>query len=63
MTYTPCAQEKLDAIQRLQTQLSAALDHNCYLGEEFLAKLSMNIENQLQELEVLLATPKHCDCR
>ncbi len=50
---------KLDSIQHLQTRLSAALEHNCYNGEEFLAKLSMDIEAQLQELAVMLDQPAH----
>jgi hypothetical protein len=53
----PLTQAKLDSIQKLQTRLSAALEHNCYAGEEFLAKLSMDIEAQLQELAVMLETP------
>lgn len=53
----PSTQAKLDSIQQLQTRLSAALEHNCYLGEEFLAKLSMDIEAQLQELAVMLEKP------
>jgi hypothetical protein len=53
----PSTQAKLDSIQKLQTQLSAALEHNCYAGEEFLAKLSMDIEAQLQELAIMLEMP------
>ncbi len=60
---TDCsAQTKLDSIQTLQTRLSAALEHNCYLGEEFLAHLSMDIEIQLQELRGMLE-PTDCSCR
>lgn len=54
---TPSPKAKLDTIQRLQTRLSAALEHNCYAGEEFLTKLSMDIEAQLQELAAMLEKP------
>ncbi|MGB7414582.1 MAG: hypothetical protein WA902_10275 [Thermosynechococcaceae cyanobacterium] len=59
----PSAQDKLDTIQKLQTRLSAALEYNCYLGEEFLARLSMDIEAQLQELGTMLEQPMGCGCR
>lgn len=58
MTRSPI-QAKLDTIQQQQTRLSAALEYNCYLGEEFLAKLSMDIETQLQELNAMLELTDH----
>ncbi len=47
---------QLDRIQGLQNQLSTALEANCYDQDQFLARLSFELEHQLVLLRESLAS-------